>query len=72
MREAEAGLATLGVVCPVRIVARAAYQDAHGAGLGVLEFDPEGKASAEVAQLWQWMTRKMEKMTHEQEETHFA
>jgi chromosome partitioning protein len=72
VREAEAGLATLGVVCPVRIVARAAYQDAHGAGLGVLEFDPEGKASAEIAQLWRWMTKKMEKMTHEQDETDVA
>jgi chromosome partitioning protein len=66
VREAEAALATLGVVSPVRIVARAAYQDAHGAGLGVLEFEPEGKAAAEIAQLWQWMTKKMEKMTHEQ------
>ena len=30
IREAEAGLSMLGIVCPVRIVARAAYQDAHG------------------------------------------
>ena len=72
VREAEVGLAMLGVVCPVRIVARAAYQDAHGAGLSVLEFDPEGKASAEIAQLWDWMAKKMEKMTYEQEETDFA
>src|SRR5262249_40931245 len=63
VREAEGALSTLGVVCPVRIVARAAYQDAHGAGQGVLEFDPEGKASVETAQLWHWMTKKMEKMT---------
>lgn len=72
VREAAAALATLGAVCPVRIVARAAYQDAHGAGLGVLEFDAEGKAAAEIDQLWRWMTRKMEKMTHEQEETDVA
>jgi chromosome partitioning protein len=72
VREAEAALATLGVVCPVRIVARAAYQDAHGAGLGVLEFDPEGKASGEIDQLWRWMTKKMEKMTYEQEEADIA
>jgi chromosome partitioning protein len=72
VREAEAALATLGVVCPVRIVARAAYQDAHGASLGVLEFDPEGKASAEIDQLWRWMTKKMEKMTYEQKETDIA
>ena len=72
VREAEAGLTTLGVACPVQIVARAAYQDAHGAGLGVLEFDPQGKASTEIAQLRQWMTKKMERMTHDQEETHVA
>jgi chromosome partitioning protein len=72
VREAEAALETLGVVCPVRIVARAAYQDAHGAGLGVLEFDPEGKASAEIDQLWRWMTKKMEKMTYAQSETDIA
>ena len=66
VREAEVGLAMLGIVCPVRIVARTAYQDAHGAGLGVLEFDPEGKAAAEIAQLWNWMVRKMEKVTYEQ------
>ena len=49
------GLAMLGIVCPVRIVARTAYQDAQGAGLGVPEFEPEGKAAAEIAQLWNWM-----------------
>jgi chromosome partitioning protein len=68
VREAEVGLAVLGVVCPVRIVARAAYQDAHGAGLSVLEFDPEGKASAEIAQFWNWMAKKMEKMTYDQDD----
>ena len=72
VREAESALATLGVVCPVRIVARAAYQDAHGAGLGVLEFDPEGKAAVEIAQLWHWLIKKMEKMTYEQKEADFA
>ena len=68
VREADVGLAMLGIVCPVRIVARTAYQDAHGAGLSVLEFDPEGKAAAEIALLWDWMAKKMEKMTNEQKE----
>src|SRR5262249_4504635 len=68
IREAEVGLAMLGIVCPVRIVARNAYQDAQGAGLSVLEFDPDGKASAEIAQLWDWMAKKMEKLTYEQQE----
>jgi chromosome partitioning protein len=68
VREAEVGLAMLGIVCPVRVVARAAYQDAHGAGLGVLEFDPTGKAAMEIAQLWDWMAKKMEKMSYESKE----
>jgi chromosome partitioning protein len=66
VREAEAGLSMLGVVSPIRIVARTAYQDAQGSGLGVMEFDPEGKAAAEIAQLWTWMVKKMEKMLYDQ------
>jgi chromosome partitioning protein len=66
IKEAAAGLGQFGIVCPVPIVARAAYQDAQGAGLGVSEFEPEGKAAAEIAQLWAWITRKMEKVSHEQ------
>lgn len=68
VREAEVGLGMLGLVCPVRVVARTAYQDAHGAGLGVTEFDPDGKAAAEIAQLWTWIVRKMEKLPYEQKE----
>jgi chromosome partitioning protein len=68
VREAEIGLTMLGIVCPVRIVARAAYQDAHGKGLSVLEFEPDGKAAAEIADLWDWMAKKMEKLTYDQKE----
>ena len=68
VREAEVGLSILGLVCPIRIVARTAYQDAHGAGLSVLEFDPHGKAAGEITQLWGWMAKKMEKMSYEQKE----
>lgn len=67
LREAEAGLGMLGIVCPVRVVARAAYQDAQGAGLGVLEYEPEGKAAREIRQLWDWIVRKMEKVVHVEE-----
>lgn len=62
VREAEVGLGMLGIVSPIRVVARNAYQDAHGAGLGVIEFDPEGKAAAEITQLWSWIVKKMDKM----------
>ena len=67
LREAEAGLSILGIVCPVRIVSRNVYQDAHGVGLGVQEFDPDGKAAEEIKALWQWIKRKMEKLNREQE-----
>jgi chromosome partitioning protein len=72
VREAEVGLGMLGVVCPVWIVARAAYQDAHGAGLSVLEFDPEGKAASEIAHLWEWMKKKMEKISYATQEKDIA
>jgi chromosome partitioning protein len=65
--EADRGLGMLGMVAPVRIVQRSAYQDAQGMGLGVTEYEPEGKAAAEIKELWTWITRKMEKVTHESE-----
>lgn len=71
VREAEAGLSMLGIVSPIRVVSRAAYQDAHGAGLGVMEYEPEGKAATEIRQLWHWIEKKMEKLAHV-EETHIA
>jgi len=71
IREAEVGLGMLGIVCPIRIVSRTAYQDAQGTGLGVAEFDPAGKAAEEIGLLWNWIVRKMEKVAHGQE-THVA
>jgi chromosome partitioning protein len=67
IREAEVGLGMLGIVSPVRIVSRTAYQDAQGVGLGVTEFEPDGKAAQEIANLWKWVVRKMEKVGNEQE-----
>jgi len=67
LKEAESGLSMLGIVSPVRIVHRTAYQDAQGAGLGVTEFEPGGKAAHEIAALWTWITRKMEKLSNDQE-----
>ena len=34
----------LGMVAPVHIVSRNAYQDAQGMGLGVIEFEPDGES----------------------------
>jgi chromosome partitioning protein len=55
----------LGMVAPVRIVQRSAYQDAQGMGLGVTEYEPDGKAAADIKELWSWIVRKMEKVIHE-------
>ena len=60
LEEAEAGLLVLGMVSPVRIVARHAYQDAQGRGLGVTEFEPRGKAAGEMRRLWQWIITSLE------------
>jgi chromosome partitioning protein len=63
--EADKGLGMLGMVAPVRIVQRSAYQDAQGMGLGVTEYEPDGKAAADIKELWSWIVRKMEKVIHE-------
>ncbi|MEZ5866594.1 MAG: ParA family protein [Geminicoccaceae bacterium] len=62
IKEAEIGLAVLGPVAPVTVVSRSVFQDAQGAGLGVGEFEPDGKAAQEIDELWGWLVKKMEKM----------
>ena len=61
--EAETGLSMLGMVAPCHITMRNAYQDAQGAGLGVTEYEPEGKAAQEIRELWDWITKKLEKIS---------
>lgn len=64
IREAQNGLSVLGIVSPVYIVSRNAYQDAQGAGLGVIEFEPDGKAAQEIKDLWSWLIKKARKVTN--------
>ena len=64
IREAEQGLSVLGMVCPIHTVMRNTYQDALGAGLGVTEYEPEGKAAQEVRELWNWIAKKLRKVTY--------
>jgi chromosome partitioning protein len=66
-REAEVGLSLLGPSAPVPIVARSAFQDAQGAGLGITKYEPEGKGAEEIRTLWAWLGRRLEKITDEQE-----
>lgn len=44
------------LLCPVHIVMRNAYQDAHLSGLGVTEMEPDGKAAEEMKLLWRWIS----------------
>jgi chromosome partitioning protein len=60
LREAAAGLKMIGLLAEPAIALRADYQDAQGQGLGVIEFNPAGKAAAEIAELWRWLSKKME------------
>jgi chromosome partitioning protein len=64
IKEAERGLGMFCRVAPVYVVSRAAYQDAQGLGLGVTEYEPNGKAAREIVELWRWITKKVEKVTY--------
>ena len=68
IREADRGLSVLGTVCPIPIVSRAVYQDAQGAGLGVIEYDAPGKAAEEIEGLWNWIQKKIGKISYGKEE----
>jgi chromosome partitioning protein len=41
--------------CPVHIWQRVAYMHSLTAGLGVMEYEPSGKASTEIKRLYQWL-----------------
>ncbi len=62
VNEARVGLAMLGMVAPGPIVSRNTHQDAYGAGLGVTEFEPGGKAAQEIRELWGWLESRLEKV----------
>lgn len=53
--EAEAGLSALARVAPVHLVHRAAYSHAVNDGRSVEEFEPNGKAAAEIRALYRWI-----------------
>ncbi len=53
-------LSSEGPVLPVAIASRIDHQYAYALGQGVQEFAPDGKAAAEVAELWGWCKKKME------------
>ena len=57
-RDAADGLAVLGVLPDVNIVARTDHQDAIGMGKGVTEYNPSGQAAQEVRKLWAWIEKR--------------
>jgi chromosome partitioning protein len=59
LSEAAAALNAAGVLALPYIVQRNDHQDALGAGFGVTEFAPEGRAAQEVLDLWQHVWEKM-------------
>jgi chromosome partitioning protein len=57
--EAAMALNTAGVLALPHIVQRNDHQDALGVGLGVTEYDREGKAAQEIRSLWRWVWRSL-------------
>lgn len=57
--EAASALRILGVLAEPPIAQRNDHQDAMGCGLGVTEYNPEGKAAEEIRQLWSWVSNKL-------------
>jgi hypothetical protein len=57
--KAAATLNALGVLALPYIVQRNDHQDAIGAGLGVSEYAPSGKAANEMRALWGWVKHKL-------------
>ncbi|MBH5401152.1 ParA family protein [Bradyrhizobium sp. CNPSo 4010] len=74
LSEAATSLNSLGLLALPFIAQRNDHQDALGAGLGVSEFAPTGKASAEISALWSWVAQHlgMEPMDHEQDAVKIA
>ena len=58
IRDAADGLAVLGMLPDVNIVARNDHQDAIGMGKGVTEFNPSGQAADEIRRLWVWVEKR--------------
>ena len=59
--EAEASLKELGVeVCPVQVHQRIAFVHSQNSGKAALEYDPEGKATQEIKDLYKWVKRRLQ------------
>ena len=58
--EAESAVSEQGIkVCPWRITQRVAFVYAATAGLGVQEYEPNGKAALELKSLYHWVLKQL-------------
>ncbi|MBW7963529.1 ParA family protein [Bradyrhizobium sp. BR 10261] len=62
LSEAATSLSSIGALALPFIAQRNDHQDALGAGLGVTEFAPAGKASDEIGSLWGWIAGHLEEL----------
>jgi len=52
--------------CPVHLCQRASYADAPTAGKAVHEYEPDGKAAAELQKLYLWVKSELGKERHDE------
>ena len=68
--QAEQVIAHYGfTLCPVILHQRAAFADAPAAGLGPTEYEPDGKAAAEVIALYSYINKSLKDYSHAQDQT---
>lgn len=70
VRDAAEDLVALGILPGVNVVLRNDHQDALGAGLGVSEHNPTGKAAHEICALWRWTADRLGADTRRQNRNH--
>jgi chromosome partitioning protein len=58
--EAAKGLTSVGVLAEPMLSARVDFQDAMAKGLGVTEYDQQGRAAHEIEALWRWTRAQFE------------
>jgi chromosome partitioning protein len=60
IEEAQAAIAVHELpVCPATVLRRAAFVHAVTAGQAVSEFEPDGRAAAEIATLYRWLSGQL-------------
>ena len=69
IREAQTGLSYMGMGSPTPIVLRNAFQDAQSMGLGVTEYEPDGRAANDITDCWKWIVSKIKKVNYGKEAT---